>query len=308
MDVAEHSVAPSNNMSEGAERQKRLVEHAAAIVAASEGKVKIVDSMKLVGFRTPERKNMRVYQQVRCRTSKLVVVEKGKKDRPVTVNMSSGSSAVSALSVSDERTNTNSREPSSSSSGSSRALTTPAARLATSRTAAASTDTASTDQSSTTPPLLVVARTKSAEKTPAKRSRRTSKECQRHNAGKALQYRQDKEAMKLATRRIYQNSLLPRNHPAKATNAAIVDQINISMNSGISYKTAADYVRKGMVGTSPLKRGPVGPFPPHIYKALQGAFVTYLKLEQAECKRQSTIKQMSRLVNACVNKAGHNKS
>ena len=58
---------------------------------------------------------------------------------------------------------------------------------------------------------------------------------------------------------------------------------------------------------SPLKRGPTGDIPKHIYKALMGSYTTYLKLEQAASKKQSTIKQMSRLVNATVNAAGHSK-
>lgn len=63
-----------------------------------------------------------------------------------------------------------------------------------------------------------------------------------------------------------------------------------------------------MIGTSPLKTGPVGDFPKHTHKALKGAFVTHLKLEQAECKKQSNSRQMSQLVNAKVNKAGFSKT
>ena len=249
-------------------------------------------------------------QKVRRRSTKLVVVEKGKKDHPVQVNLSSANSAVSALSTGEQERNSSRREQSSSSSSNMTDGTTPATRTSSGRVNARN-SAASVDNDSTTTPLLLLAviGTKAAEKTPVKKkSRRTSKEFQRHHAVIAGQTRREKEAMKIATRRIYQNGLLPRNHPEKQTNPVIVKQINATMNSGISHKTAADYVRKGMIGVSPLKRGPVGPFPTGIYKALQGAFVTYLKLEQAESKKQSTIKQMARLVNACVNKAGHNKT
>jgi hypothetical protein len=41
---------------------------------------------------------------------------------------------------------------------------------------------------------------------------------------------------------------------------------------------------------------------------LKGAFTTYLKLEQAESKKQSTVRKMSILVNGCVNQAGYDKS
>ena len=64
----------------------------------------------------------------------------------------------------------------------------------------------------------------------------------------------------------------------------------------------------GIIGQSPLKRGPVGPFPKPIFASLKGAFVTYLKLEQAHSRKQLNIKQMSKLVNATVNKAGFEKT
>ena len=78
------------------------MKQAAGIVAASDGKVKIVDSMKLVGFSTPERQNMTTYQQVRRRASKLIVVEVPKKPLPAQVNLSSSASHVSALSTCEE--------------------------------------------------------------------------------------------------------------------------------------------------------------------------------------------------------------
>ena len=271
--------------------------------------MRIVDSMKLVGFNTPDRKNMRVYQKVRRLSTKLVVVEKGKKDPPVQVNLSSSNaSSVSALS-SDER-NSSRREPTSATgSGSGRGGNATGRSSHTEGSGGTVAGNNSNDSESRTVTALVGTTSNTTPKSPKKKkSRRTSKELQRHYAVVAGQTNRDREAMKIATRRIYQNSLLPRNHPEKQTNEAIVKVINTAMNSGVSHKTAADYVRKGMIGISPLKRGPVGPFPSSIYKALQGAFVTFLKLEQAEAKRQSTIKQMSRLVNACVNKAGHNKT
>jgi hypothetical protein len=51
----------------------------------------------------------------------------------------------------------------------------------------------------------------------------------------------------------------------------------------------------------------VGDFTKGQYKALKGAYVTYLKLEQATARNQSTTKEMSKLVNACVNQADFNK-
>jgi hypothetical protein len=51
-------------MSEDIDRLKRLVTEASGLLALTNGKVKIVQAMKLVGFTTPEAKNMKLYQQV----------------------------------------------------------------------------------------------------------------------------------------------------------------------------------------------------------------------------------------------------
>ena len=72
----------------------------------------------------------------------------------------------------------------------------------------------------------------------------------------------------------------------KQTAAAIIRVINQRHNTSITAKTATRYVREGMIGQSPLKRGPVGDIPKAGYTALKGAFVSYLKLEQAESKKQ----------------------
>jgi hypothetical protein len=149
------------------------------------------------------------------------------------------------------------------------------------------------------PPLVVVGE---------KKQRRTVKELNRfhskQNAGKEKQ----KLAMKAATTRIKRSKDLPKGHPEKKTIKVIVKEVNDAYNANVSMKTAADYVRKGFIGTSPLKPGPIGDFPKFIYDALKGAFASYLKLEQAGCKHQSTINQLVRLVNATVNAGGFNKS
>ena len=141
-----------------------------------------------------------------------------------------------------------------------------------------------------------------------KKSRRSSKEVQRQNAVVAAGKSRNSTAMKVATRLIQRSINLPDKHPAKQSINEIVRKANERYNSNISAKTAARYVRQGIIGQSPLKRGPVGPFPKPIFAALKGAFVTYLKLEQAHSRKQSNIKQMSKLVNATVNKAGFEKT
>jgi hypothetical protein len=59
---------------------------------------------------------------------------------------------------------------------------------------------------------------------------------------------------------------------------------------------------------SPTRRGPRGEFDKRTWAALKGAYITYLKLEQATSKKQSSIKNLSLLVNGCVNKAGFTKT
>jgi hypothetical protein len=88
----------------------------------------------------------------------------------------------------------------------------------------------------------------------------------------------------------------------------IVKETNDEMNASITAKTASRYVRNGLIGVSPMKKGPIGDLAPRIYKALKGAYTTYLKLEQSHSIKQSSIKEMSKLVNAAVNKAGFTKS
>jgi hypothetical protein len=101
-------------------------------------------------------------------------------------------------------------------------------------------------------------------------------------------------AMKQVTVVIKRNNDLPVGHPEKVP---IVDIVNATTNerlkSNVSAKTAAEYVRNGLIGVSPLKRGPVGEFEKQVWSALKGALVTYLKLEQAGIKKQSTIKDLS---------------
>jgi len=70
----------------------------------------------------------------------------------------------------------------------------------------------------------------------------------------------------------------------------------------------AKYVRKGLINVSPLKRGRVGAFPKNIGDTLKWAYASYLQLEQAEGKTQSSMKDMAKRVNACVNAAGYMKA
>jgi hypothetical protein len=114
--------------------------------------------------------------------------------------------------------------------------------------------------------------------------------------------------MKVATARIKRSLDLPAGHTEKKSIRVIVEEVNKVYGSNVNPQTAGRYVRQGLVGMSPLKTGPVGDFPKVIYEALQGAYTTYLKLEQAGGRRQSTILNLVKLVNATVNYGGFNKT
>jgi hypothetical protein len=268
-------------MSEEIARIKRLVQQASGILSAADGKVKVMQAMILVGFTTPERKNMKIYQQVRRKSEKIVCVELKKKSSVVTVTEINGSN--SQASTISSITGENSQ--------------------------VIAIDSPDSDTQSVVSVASSRGEGKREDKKPAaKIPRGTSKEVQRAAAKHVRMTKRDKEAMKQATVLIHRSNALCRNHPDKRTTVEIVNLTNKRMNSNISANTAARYVRDGMIGLSPLKRGPVGAFPPRVYEALKGAFVTYLKLEQAASKKQSNLKDLARLVNACVNKAGHNKT
>jgi hypothetical protein len=144
--------------------------------------------------------------------------------------------------------------------------------------------------------------------TPVKQHRRSVKELNRIHSKLNAAKEVKKLALKAATTRIKYSKDLPKGHPDKKTMKVIVKEVNDAYTANVSVKTAADYVRKGLAGTSPRKTGPVGDFPKIVYEALKGAYTTYLKLEQAGCKKQSTIKQLVKLVNSTVNAGGFSKT
>jgi len=138
-----------------------------------------------------------------------------------------------------------------------------------------------------------------------KKHQRSSHEVQHAQANVVMKTKKESKAMKLATVRIQKNKDLATDDPNKKSINVIVMEVNELCDSNISPTTAATYVRKVLIDTSPLKRGPAGQFDVPVYNALKGACLTFLMLEQAESKKQSTIKVMSHHVNACVNYAGH---
>jgi len=83
-----------------------------------------------------------------------------------------------------------------------------------------------------------------------------------------------------------------------------VKEVNESHGTNISYKTVSRMVREGKIGMSPVKPRPVGSFIKIEYEALKIAFLSYLKLEQANGKKQSTLKSLGLRANDLANHSG----
>jgi hypothetical protein len=277
------SDAPSTPSEEDSNVQRK-VNLAAGIVAGSQKVVGVAKAMELVGFSVTQVRSMKLYQQVRRKADKLCVVEKATvvalPEDVVVAPAATGRSIASSLT-----SNNNSPDEE--------------------QTVA---EDSFPDLPST--PEVVVKETDIvvSPKAIIKKGRRTSKQLQKLNAELAASKERNRKAMKVATKIIKDQQLLDPKDPTRKSINEIVNTTNTRFNSSINAKTAGRYVRQGLVGQSPLKRGPVGHFPKPVYSALMGAYSTYLKLEQAHSKKQSGTKQMSKLVNATVNSAGFEKT
>ena len=271
-------------MSESNTEMEELVQSAAGIVSVSKGKVGVRKAMELVGFSAEDRETMRLYMKVRRLVPKLKVsieqIDKKVTPPPAQVgaNPASEASSLTTEFHSEIQNDTN------TSPGNETAQLNARRRILASPT---------DDEENHTSPK-------------EKRFRRKSKDIQADNGKIAAAKERNSKAMKAATTLMQRNNALPK---AERRNAQeICEETNRAYNSSINPKTAARYVRQGLIGTSPLKPGPCGDVPKRSYTALKGAFSTFLKLEQAECKTQSTVTKLSKLVNGCVNKGGYKKT
>ena len=254
-------------------------EIAARLVATAQGHLNVPDAMRIVKIPTPIRSNDTVRRRVMRRAKKL---EAEAKENGAVI-----------LPVREVET----AEPSSS---------------PTSNTGELSSITGASTLSS--PPanldevrcnLTETGRGDSTTTTSTKQQRRTSKQVQRDNASEVRGKKLNSVGMKSATKRIHQNKFLS---PSKRkSHRAIVEEVNTVVGSNLNAKTVSRMVRQGLIGTSPLKRGPVGNFPKKIWDAMKRAYVSFVKLESAGCKHQSTLNDLSKRVNALVNQAGFNK-
>ena len=255
-------------------------EIAARLVATAQGHLNVPDAMRIVKISTPVRSNDTVRKRVMRRAKKL---EAEARDN--------GGDVAVMIPVQEVETS----NPSSTNTGELSSITgastvaSPSQNLDEIRRNLA--DGPSEEGSTTT--------------STTKQQRRTSKQVQRDNATQMRAKKLNALGMKSATKRIQQNKFLS---PSKRkSQRAIVEEINGIVGSNLNSKTVSRMVRQGYVGVSPLKRGPTGNFPKKVWDAMRRAYVTFVKLEGAQCKYQSTMNDLSKRVNALVNQAGFNK-
>jgi len=299
-------------MSEAQASLEDMISHASGLIAAAIGKIKIRAAMRLVYFTSVQVETMSLYQRIRRKSQQMVVVDKRSVERPAIplpqVNICSGDTVASILS-STERTNTNG--DSSNDTGiyddeddnnNTTVAPTPRHLLATNNAEENNVEVESTSNRKRSPDES------SINTGSSKKSRRSSKEVHRLQAHVIMQTKKDCTTMKVATTRIATNNKLADGHPDKKSMNKIVEEVNVLCGSNLSPKTVGRYILKGLINVSPMKRGPAGSFPRNTFVSLKWAYASYLQLEQAEGKTQSSIKDMTKRINACVNAAGFVKS
>ena len=112
-------------------------------------------------------------------------------------------------------------------------------------------------------------------------------------------------SMRLATASIAVSSGIPPLHPDKKSVPTIVREIKIEHGSDISGKSETMMFLQGRIGASPKTRGPNKNIPFQVWNLTKGAFVSFLKLEQASDATQSTMKKLSLRTKNCLNKGGY---
>ena len=275
-------------MSEATGGTEDRILQAAGIVADVKRGIKIVAAMCMAGFSAEEIKVMRLCQQVRRKAKEMVTadttVDAVIPKEISSKRKSSATSVVSSL-TSDERAEFNGMTTSEEDVG------------------------ASIEEGSLPTPRRLLDECNSLqvqEGPPTKKSCRSTRDVHAVQAETARKKKVEATAMKAATRRVQINNSLPKNNPSKRSIDSIVDEINKLYGSNMSPKTVGRHVRDGMIGISPMKKGPTGTIPRPMHTSLKMVHATFLQLEQAESKTQSALKQMSLRVNQCVHESGNN--
>ena len=274
--------------------RKELI--AARIVAVSEGLVKVPAAMRLVGFPSPLNDSVR--KRVDHKSKNI------KDDGSITL-------AASPCAVLTAKAQPASAEASKISS------LTKSGSLITSNVSTIQAAHSASMSDRPTPNTLVEARRNleqsldtvpkpPARKPPAKKRRRTSKQKQDDDAEIAKRKKVESQGTKMATLRIQENSLLT---PTKRkSHSTICSEVNALVGSNVHPNTAGRLVRDGRAGFSPQKRDPNFLLPNPMWDVLQKAFITFIKLEQAASKTQSTSPELLLKVNTLVRAGGYKRT
>ena len=81
-------------------------------------------------------------------------------------------------------------------------------------------------------------------------------------------------------------------------------EINLEHGSDISRKSSTMMVLKGRIGESPNTRDPDKNIPSQVWNLMKGAFVSFLKLDQASGATQSTMKKLYLQTKKCLKNGG----
>ena len=261
---------------------------AAQVLAASEGQISTAVAMKTIGFTSPERsesRKKRLYRHaqkikvVSANEASTVAPSSASVSTPNQLDMANQSTqSISSLSAppSYSPTNPNNQGP----------VTREQKELR------RQLDDATADDGNDSVPVKV------------KKRRRSSQQKHLEDSKKNKQRKIQSAAVKSATTQIKESMLMSPTNPKKRSQRTIVSELNDRLGTNMSHKSVSRMVRDGKIGVSPTKPGPVGAFNKVVYGALQIAFLSYIKLEQAGGKSQSTVRDLSLRVNALVNYSG----
>jgi len=133
---------------------------------------------------------------------------------------------------------------------------------------------------------------------------RQPKSTWKNQKGTGKEARKQSAATKLATTQIVAANEMSPSNPNRKSQRKIVAKTNVRFGTNISHKTVSRMVREGKIGVSPTKPGPVGRFNKTECDAMKIAFLSFIKLEQAIGKKQSTIRELGFCVNVMVNYLG----
>jgi len=118
-------------------------------------------------------------------------------------------------------------------------------------------------------------------------TRKTVAQKQKHRVHKKSQERKDSTAMKEATRSLKRewdkNNSPDPSTPVKGARR-IIRNVNGRHGTKLNYRTVTRYVSSGMIGVSPMKKGPEGSVPNKILKSLVSAIESYIRINQGNGK------------------------